>query len=283
MASYVEVTAPAGAGEQETARLDLLPGGRVRVTCGTGPTGQGHATAWAMLAAERLGVAVTDVEVVHGDTDRLGSGTGTWGSRSLQVGGSAVDKAAVELVDVARHRVADEIGVPVYDVQLVDGLFTGGGERRSWSEVAGEDGFGHETSFTAVGSTYPFGAHVAVVEVDTETGAVSLRSITAVDDAGRILNPVLVEGQRHGGLAQGIAQALFEEMRYDPDGNPLTATFLDYGLPSAAELPSFDLVGHSRTLEGIIVPRIWRRDIPFRGGVTSPSPGTRSGPGSLRG
>jgi carbon-monoxide dehydrogenase large subunit len=218
-----------------------------------------------MLVADELGVPVEAVRVVHGDTDVVPRGTGTFGSRSLQLGGSAVRGAALAVVDRAREVAADLLEASATDVVLdaATGRFHVAGTpavSHGWAEVAtaaasggagtaeggaGEGaGLGAEFDFSTTQPTYPFGAHVAVVEVDTETGDARLVRLVACDDAGRVLNPLLAEGQRHGGLAQGAAQALFEEMAYDADGNPMTTNFADYAIPSAAELPSFELVDH---------------------------------------
>jgi len=201
-----------------------------------------------MLAADELGVPLERVGVLHGDTDHVARGVGTFGSRSLQLGGSAVRAAALEVVEEARRRAADLLEAPAEDVVLDTdrGVFHVVGTptvARSWAEVAAAgEGLAADADFAAEQPTYPSGTHVAVVEVDTETGLVRLVRLVACDDAGRVLNPLLAEGQRHGGLAQGAAQALFEEVAFDPEGNPLTTNFADYAFPSAAELPSFELV-----------------------------------------
>ena len=174
------------------------------------------------------------------------------GSRSLQQGGAAVDKAAGELVDMAREIAAQQLEADVADVQLDldQGAFHVAGTpavAKTWGDlsVAAAEG-GHplviDTRFEAGGPTFPFGAHVAVVEVDTETGRVRHTRHIAVDDAGRVINPLILEGQVHGGVAQGAAQALMEEVRYDEDGNPVTSNLADYAMISAAELPSFEVV-----------------------------------------
>jgi carbon-monoxide dehydrogenase large subunit len=272
LSTYVEVTSGPTAGS-EFARVEVVPldgagaagGVEVVVATGVSPHGQGLATAFAMLVAEELGVPVEAVRVVHGDTDVVPRGTGTFGSRSLQLGGSAVRGAALAVVDRAREVAADLLEASAGDVVLdaATGRFHVAGTpavSHGWAEVAaaasgaGGDGGAEddgdaaglcaEFDFATTQPTYPFGAHVAVVEVDTETGGVRLVRLVACDDAGRVLNPLLAEGQRHGGLAQGTAQALFEHMAYDADGNPMTTNFADYAIPSAAELPSFELVDH---------------------------------------
>ncbi len=247
---YVEITAGPTAGN-EFAEVQVHPDGSATVLTGSSPHGQGHHTAWAMIAADRLGIPMEQIDVVHGDTDLVRRGAGTQGSRSLQLGGSAVRVASECLVDHARALAADVLEVGVDDVVLdtTSASFHPAGspaEALSWCEVVAlDDGDGplvQRHTFEADAPTYPFGAHVAVVEVDTETGHVKLVRFVACDDAGTIINPLLAEGQRHGGIAQGVAQALLEEFRYDADGNPVTANFADYAVISAAELPSFELV-----------------------------------------
>jgi carbon-monoxide dehydrogenase large subunit len=243
---YVEVTGGPTAG-QENAKVEVRPDGKAVVYTGTSPHGQGHVTAWSMIASEALGIPMDDIEVVHGDTDLVPVGGGTSGSRSLQLGGTAVHVASEQLVDVARERAAELLEANPDDVVLDkdSGTFAVAGTpaiSKSWAEVAAAGELVADTTFAASSPTYPFGAHVAVVEVDTETGKATLQRIVTVDDAGTILNPLLVEGQRHGGIAQGAAQALLEEFRYDEDGNPVTANLADYTFISAAELPSFELV-----------------------------------------
>ncbi len=252
VAVYVEVTNGGGGGE--FAAVEVLPNGKAKVYTGSSPHGQGHVTAWSMLASDQLGIAMEDIEVVANDTDLVAQGGGTMGSRSLQAGGLAVHQASIELVDQARKLAADLLEANPDDVQLdtTRGQFHVVGTptaSRSWAELAtaaadqdGQGGLRVELRSEPGSATFPFGAHVAVVEVDTETGAVRLQRLVAVDDSGTIINPLLTEGQRHGGLAQGIAQALLEEVRFDPDGNPVTSNLADYAMISATELPSFELV-----------------------------------------
>ncbi len=249
LSSYVEITA-ADAGAGETARLEVAKDGSATVYTGSSAHGQGHDTAWAMLVQDELGIPMDRVTVVHGDTDLIPDGIGTYASRSLQLGGSAVQKAAIEVKDAARRQAADMLEAAEADIVLdtQSGLWQVRGDpdtSLTWGQVA-EHAVGGtlaaDVRFNMDRPTFPFGAHVSVVEVDTETGAVTLLRHVTVDDAGPVLNPVLAEGQRHGGIAQGAAQALLEEVRYDADGNPLTATLADYAAISAAELPSFELV-----------------------------------------
>jgi carbon-monoxide dehydrogenase large subunit len=222
-------------------------GVHAKVITGTTPYGQGHRTTWAMLVSDRLGIPFENITVIHGDTDAVKSGEITGGSRSVQIGGTNVWRAAGVVADKARQIASRLLEASVDDVVLEDGRFHVAGTpavTRTWADVVvtaqamGErlDG---EGDFAQASGTFPSGAHLAVVEVDTETGKVKLRDMYAVDDAGRIVNTLLAEGQVHGGLAQGIGQALYEEFIYDADGNPLTGNFADYGFPSAAEVPSF--------------------------------------------
>ena len=255
LSTYVEVTTGPRAGG-EYARVEVLPRGggadgvEIVVATGASPHGQGLGTAFTMLVAEQTGVPMDAVRVVHGDTDQVPRGTGTFGSRSLQLGGSAVRGAAAHVVDQARRIAADMLEAAVDDVVLdtAAGRFHVAGTPavgQGWAEVlaaAGPDGLRADHDFETTQPTYPFGAHVAVVEVDTDTGDARLVRLVACDDAGRVLNPLLVDGQRHGGIAQGVAQALYEQVAYDADGNPLTTNFADYAIVSAAELPSFELV-----------------------------------------
>ncbi len=248
-ATYVEITAMPGGSEYGS--VELLPNGKARIVTGSNPYGQGHVTAWSMLVHEQTGIAMEDIEVVYGDTDLVPSGEVTGGSRSLQIAGSAVFDAANKMVDQARSRAADLLEANLDDVVLNTDtanfhVVGSPAVSVSWADiastVAGQGQLVGLSDFSAAGPSFPFGTHLAVVEVDTETGKVELQRIIACDDAGRILNPLLVDGQVHGGLAQGIAQALFEEVRYDEDGNPLTGTFIDYTIPSAAEFPMFERI-----------------------------------------
>jgi carbon-monoxide dehydrogenase large subunit len=246
---YVEIT---GGGDEsgephENATVEVHPDGTATILTGTSPHGQGHATAWAMLASEELGIPVESITLRWGDTDLIPEGGGTGGSRSLQQGGAAVRQASQELVEVARQRAADALEANAADLRfnVAHSRFEVAGDPDAavpLASLAQEERLLVRAVFSAPGATYPFGAHVAVTEVDTETGKVVLRRLIAVDDAGIVLNPLLAEGQRHGGLAQGAAQAFLEEVVYDGDGNPLTTTLADYPFLSATEVPSFELV-----------------------------------------
>jgi carbon-monoxide dehydrogenase large subunit len=248
LSCYVEIT---GGGDEagapsENAAVEVFPDGTATILTGTSPHGQGHSTAWAMIASEELGIPVERISVRWGDTDLVPEGGGTAGSRSLQQGGAAVRQASRELVDLARDRAAAALEASPGDLHFdpARSAFEVAGDPEaavSLAELARDQPLAVRTVFSAPGATYPFGTHVAVAEVDTETGRAVLRRVITVDDAGVILNPLLAEGQRHGGIAQGAAQALLEEVVYDADGNPLTASFADYAVISAAELPSFEL------------------------------------------
>ncbi len=202
-----------------------------------------------MIVADRTGVALEDVEVIHGDTDRVLRGGLTVSSRSVQLGGAAIAEACDTLVELGRGAAAELLEASVDDVVLdreAGRFHVAGAPARAvgWADLVAGDGpaLCAEADHLPVMPTFPFGAHVAVVEVDTETGLVVLRRIIALDDAGRILNPVVAEGQVHGGIAQGAAQALLEAIRYDEEGQPLTTNFADYPVISATELPSLELV-----------------------------------------
>ena len=249
---YVEITN--GLVEPEFGAVEITPEGEAILRTGSFSHGQGHETTFAMIVADRLGLPLESVRVIKGDTDEVRQGVGTYGSKSTQIGGVAAGQAAQAVAERARELVAEQLEASAGDVMLdaEAGRFHVVGSPApslSWKELAttlqGQGRLGElraEEIFNAGAPTFPFGAHVAVVEVDTETGRVELRRLVAVDDAGTIINPVIAEGQVHGGVATGVAQALYEEFLYDEDGTPLTATFLDYSFPSAADLPSFDIV-----------------------------------------
>lgn len=243
---YVEITA--GGPGSEFGSVELGPDGRVTVVSGSTPYGQGHETTWAMIVSDRTGIPVDLIDVVHGDTDLVARGGLTVGSRSVQIGGAAIAGATAQLIDAARRLAADRLEADAADVVLdADaGRFHVAGTPGigvAWHELAADlDAPLHEQlDFTPEMPTFPSGAHLAVVEVDRETGRTRLVRHVAVDDAGRILNPLIAEGQVHGGIAQGVAQALLERIVYDEDGNLKTSNFMDYQVISAAELPSFEV------------------------------------------
>ena len=247
ISTYVETTNPMGSGEY--GQVEITPDGGAIVRTGSSPHGQGHHTSWAMIVSDMTGIPMDRIEFRFGDTEDVARGGGTGGSRSLQVGGSAVKLAAEAVIDKAKQLAADLLEAAPEDVVLdtARGVFHVQGSpqpARSWSElvVAGSIELSADVDYVPEGSTFPFGSHVCVVDVDTETGSVSVRRHIACDDAGTIINPLIVDGQVHGGVAQGIAQALLEEVLYDADGNPTTANLADYGFISAAELPSFERI-----------------------------------------
>ena len=252
LSTYVEVTN--GIAETEFGAVEMNADGEATVKTGSSSQGQGHETTFAQIVSERLGLPLEKVSVIKGDTDLVARGTGTYGSKSTQIGGAAAAAASEDLVELAKRLVADELEASPEDIvlDLAAGRFhvTGAPQAAlSWGELATRlEGEGRlaelraESDFTAAQPTFPFGAHVAVVEVDTETGAVELQRLVAVDDAGRIINPLVAEGQVHGGLAAGIAQALHEELTYDEDGNPMNSNLVTYSFPAATEFPFFETV-----------------------------------------
>ena len=257
--TYVEITAFAS---KEFGSVEVRDDGSVTVLTGVSPQGQGHETAMAQIASGILGVPFDAVRVVHSDSSVVPRGAGTWGSRSLQVGGSAVVEQGQAVVAKARALASHLLEVDEADLtEPADGRFevAGAPERAiTWGELAAAandpsrlpegmtPGLVAAGSFRELESTFPFGAHVSVVEVDTQTGDVRPVRHIAVDDCGRILNPMLVDGQVHGGLGQGIAQALYEEFVYDETGNPVSGTLATYGMPAASELPPFE-IAHTET------------------------------------
>ncbi|HEY2521395.1 MAG TPA: molybdopterin cofactor-binding domain-containing protein, partial [Streptosporangiaceae bacterium] len=248
LSSYVEITGAGGeaGGPNENGTVEVHPDGSATVLTGTSPHGQGHQTVWAMLVSEELGIPIDKITVKWGDTDLIPEGGGTGGSRSLQQGGAAVRQASIELIEVARERAADRLEVSAGDLvfDVAHSQFAVTGDPDASVPLAGlaeTERLFVRSVFSAPGPTFPFGSHVAVVEVDTATGKVTLRQMVTVDDAGVVVNPLLAEGQRHGGIAQGAAQAFLEEVVYDADGNLLTATLADYPFLSATEVPSFQL------------------------------------------
>lgn len=243
-----------GAGGWEHASVRILPSGKVEVVTGSSAHGQGHETAWAQIAADRLGVPFEDVRVLHGDTAIAPKGMDTYGSRSLAVGGVALYAACDKVVDKARSIAAHLLEAAEQDLEFTGGRFGVrgvAGEGTTLQEVALaafaahdlpdglEPSLDSDATFDPDNFSFPHGTHLCAAEVDTETGMVRLRSYVAVDDVGKVVNPLIVEGQVHGGLAQGIAQALYEEAVYDAEGNLTTTTMADYLLPSAADLPEF--------------------------------------------
>jgi carbon-monoxide dehydrogenase large subunit len=251
IASYVEIC---GFGPWELGAVKVAADGKVTVLSGTSPHGQGHQTSWAQITADTLQVPLEDIVVLHGDTAVVPRGIGTFGSRSAPVGGAAVLESSIAVRDGAKELAAHLLEAAAADVTLEDGKFhVVGVPARSvtWKEVA-ELGnsknapeplrkkLSVETDFRPKGETYPFGTHVAVVEIDVETGEIRILRFLSVDDCGRVLNPLLVEGQIHGGIAQGIGQALFESAVHDEQGNLITGNLMEYALPRAESLPSYE-------------------------------------------
>ena len=252
LAAYVEIC---GFGPWESATVRVEASGKVTVHTGTSPHGQGGETSMAQIVADQLGVAMEDVVVLHGDTAMTQTGVGTFGSRSAVVGGSATYLAVGQVKDKAVRIAAHLLEASAEDVAQSDGRFAvRGAEEKSvtLAKVAeaayaanvpegDEPGLEATRFFKPVGETYPFGVHIAVVDVDRETGRVSLRRFIAVDDCGTVINPILVDGQRHGGIVQGAAQALFEEVVYDEEGQLVTGSLNDYAVPTAFAFPMFEL------------------------------------------
>ncbi len=243
-----------GAGGWENAQIRVLATGKVEVVTGSSAHGQGHETAFSQIVADRLGVPFEDVEIIHGDTQSSPKGLDTYGSRSLAVGGMAIVSAADKVIEKARRVAAHLLEANEDDLEFADGSFTvrgAPGSAMSIQECAFAAFMGHnlpdgmepsidaDATFDPENFSFPHGTHLCAVDVDTETGRVDIRKYVCVDDVGTQINPLIVEGQVHGGLAQGIAQALFEEAVFDEAGNLTTGTFVDYTPPSAADLPSF--------------------------------------------
>jgi carbon-monoxide dehydrogenase large subunit len=243
-----------GAGGWEHAAIRMLPTGKVEVVTGSSPHGQGHETAFAQIVADRLGVAFEDVDILHGDTAVAHKGLDTYGSRSLAVGGIAIVSAADKVIAKAKKIAAHLLEANEDDLEFGSGKFTVKGSPGSEVGIADvalavfaahnlpdgvEPSLDSDATYDPENFSFPHGTHLCAADVDTETGRVTIRKYVCVDDVGTPINPLIIEGQVHGGLAQGIAQALFEEAVYDDAGNLTTGTFVDYTPPSAADLPSF--------------------------------------------
>jgi len=240
-----------GAGGWEHASIRMLPTGKVEVVTGSSAHGQGHETAWSQIVSDQLGVPFEDIRVLHGDTQVSPKGMDTYGSRSLAVGGLALVQACDKVVDKARVIASSMLEAPPSEITFANGVFSAGTASKSIQEIAlatfaahdlpdgVEPSLDSDATYDPDNFSFPHGTHLCATEVDTETGFVKIRSYVAVDDVGVVVNPLIVEGQVHGGLAQGIAQALYEEGVYDDDGNLVTTTLADYLLPSASDLPSY--------------------------------------------
>jgi aerobic carbon-monoxide dehydrogenase large subunit len=248
-------------GGWESASVRMFASGKVEVVTGTSPHGQGHVTSWSQIAADAFGVDVDDVEVLHGDTAVAPYGRDTYGSRSLAVGGVALSLACGKVVDKAKKIAAHMLEAAEGDIEFEDGRFSVAGspeQNVSIQNVAAaayladnlpegmEPVLSESHVFDPPNFTWPYGTHVCVVEVDTETGMVTIPKYVAVDDCGPVVNPAIVDGQLHGGIAQGIAQALYEEAVYDAEGNLVTGTMVDYLVPGAPEIPNM-VLGRTET------------------------------------
>jgi carbon-monoxide dehydrogenase large subunit len=249
----------ARAGLYEAANVRIHPTGSVTVFTGTHSHGQGHETTFAQLVADQLGVSTDNVDVVHGDTDRIPFGMGTYGSRSASVGGSAIVKALDKIVDKGKKIAAHLLEASVADIEFRDGAYrvVGTDRQKAFGEVAFaayvphnypidtvEPGLEESAFYDPKNFTFPGGTHFVEVEIDPETGVVEVVDVAIADDVGVIINPMIVDGQAHGGLAQGIGQALYEEVQYDADGQLSNGSYMTYCMPRAADLPMFKVGNH---------------------------------------
>lgn len=245
----------ARAGLYESAQVRVQPTGKVSVFTGSHSHGQGHETTFAQVVADRLGIAMEDIDIVHGDSDSVAFGMGTYGSRSLAVGGSAIVKSIDKVLEKGAKIAAHKLEAAEEDLEYAGGKWTVKGTDKSigFGDIALtayvphdypaglEPGLDFSSFYDPTNFTYPFGCHIAIVEVDAETGKVSLKRFIAVDDVGNVINPMIVDGQIHGGLAQGIGQALLEGVVYDEEGQLVTGSYMDYAMPRADDLPSFEI------------------------------------------
>ena len=245
----------ARAGLYESAQVRVQPTGKVSVFTGSHSHGQGHETTFAQVVADRLGIAMEDIDIVHGDSDSVAFGMGTYGSRSLAVGGSAIVKSIDKVLEKGAKIAAHKLEAAEEDLEYAGGKWTVKGTDKSigFGDIALtayvphdyptglEPGLDFSSFYDPTNFTYPFGCHIAIVEVDAETGKVSLKRFIAVDDVGNVINPMIVDGQIHGGLAQGIGQALLEGIAYDENGQLVTGSYMDYAMPRADDLPSFEI------------------------------------------
>lgn len=244
----------ARAGLFESAQVRVQPTGKINVYTGSHSHGQGHETTFAQIVADKFGIPLSDVEIIHGDSDSVAFGMGTYGSRSLAVGGSAIVKSIEKVLEKGAKIAAHKLECSADDLDFADGKWTIKGTDKSigFGDVALtayvphiypanlEPGLDFSSFYDPANFTYPFGCHIAIVEVDEETGKVTIKRFIAVDDVGNVINPMIVEGQIHGGLAQGIGQALLEGVIYDENGQLTTGTFMDYAMPRADDLPMFE-------------------------------------------
>lgn len=245
----------ARAGLYESAQVRVQPTGKVSVFTGSHSHGQGHETTFAQVVADYMGIAMEDIDIVHGDSDAVAFGMGTYGSRSLAVGGSAIVKSIDKVLEKGAKIAAHKLEAAEEDLEYAGGKWTVKGTDKSigFGDIALtayvphdypaglEPGLDFSSFYDPTNFTYPFGCHIAIVEVDADTGKVTLKRFIAVDDVGNVINPMIVDGQIHGGLAQGIGQALLEGIAYDENGQLLTGSYMDYAMPRADDLPSFEI------------------------------------------
>lgn len=245
----------ARAGLYESAQVRVQPTGKVSIFTGSHSHGQGHETTFAQVVADRMGISMDDIEIVHGDSDSVAFGMGTYGSRSLAVGGSAIVMSIDKVLEKGAKIAAHKLESAVEDLDYAGGKWTVKGTDKSigFGDVALtayvphdypsglEPGLDFSSFYDPTNFTYPFGCHIAIVEVDADTGKVTLKRFIAVDDVGNVINPMIVDGQIHGGLAQGIGQAMLEGVAYDAEGQLVTGSFMDYAMPRADDLPSFEI------------------------------------------
>ncbi|RDB06016.1 xanthine dehydrogenase family protein molybdopterin-binding subunit [Runella aurantiaca] len=245
----------ARAGLYEVGQVRVQPTGKISVFTGAHSHGQGHETTFAQVVADRLGIPMEDVDIIHGDSDTVAFGMGTYGSRSLAVGGSAIVKSLDKIIEKGAKIAAHKLECSADDIEFKDGKFTVKGTDKSLSfgDIALtayvphvypanlEPGLDFSSFYDPTNFTYPFGCHIAVVEIDKETGFTRVKRFIAVDDVGNVINPMIVDGQIHGGLAQGIGQALFEGVEFDENGQITNGSYMDYTMPRADDLPMFEL------------------------------------------
>ncbi len=245
----------ARAGLYESAQVRVQPTGKVSVYSGSHSHGQGHETTFAQVVADKFGIPMEDVDIIHGDSDAVAFGMGTYGSRSLAVGGSAIVKSIEKVIEKGSKIAAHKLEASVDDLEFANGKWTVKGTDKSvgFGDVALtayvphdypeglEPGMDFASFYDPTNFTYPFGAHIAVVEVDKDTGKVTLKRFIAVDDVGNVINPMIVDGQIHGGIAQGVGQALFEGAIYDENGQLTNGSYMDYTMPRADDFPSFEI------------------------------------------
>ncbi len=247
----------ARAGLFEVGQVRVQPTGKVSVYTGAHSHGQGHETTFAQVVADKLGIPIDDVEIIHGDSESVAFGMGTYGSRSIAVGGSAIVKSIEKIIEKGKKIAAHKLEANPGDMEFANGKFTVKGTDKSLSfgdvsltayvpHVYPKDlepGLDFSSFYDPANFTYPFGCHIAVVELDKDTGKVTLKRFVAVDDVGNVINPMIVEGQIHGGVAQGVGQALFEGAEYDENGQLTNASYMDYCMPRADDFPMFETAG----------------------------------------